>query len=116
MHVIKHRKPTCNLVVHLNCDVRGGVGTRFRFTFQWRGHYRTYIIQVDVFIAARARKQLTMSYHVRVTLLCIQCLYAGIRSSTLFLPYILLVLLDMTCSVNVLINNYRSIIVLLQVM
>ena len=36
-----------------------------------------------MFIAARVQKQLTMSYHMRVQLLCTQYLYAGIRSLTL---------------------------------
>ena len=47
---------------------------------------------IYTFIGARARKQLTMFYHVRVTLLCAQCLHAGICSLTLSLPYLLLII------------------------
>ena len=74
--MIKHHKPTHNLLVCLNCDVGRGVGM---FEFQWHDHYHTH---THVFIEAHMQKQHTTFYHLHAMLLCTQCLYEDRRSTS----------------------------------
>ena len=74
MHVIEHRSE--EVWAH-------ALGSCFS------GTIITIRIILYMLIEVTARKQPTMLYHVHVTLLCTQCLYDGIHSSTLSLPFVI---------------------------